>query len=124
MEIIGTVVSGTGKGSYFMSLEFYKEKFLENLGFEPFPGTLNLKISGKDAKSLNDLDDEMGIIKGDEGFGDVKFLRAQLNGEMDGAILFPVKTQHSSKTLEFVAREKLREKLKLEDGDVATLKIE
>ncbi|OPX59840.1 MAG: Riboflavin kinase [Methanobacterium sp. PtaB.Bin024] len=124
MEIIGTVVSGTGEGSYFMSLEIYKEKFREKLGFEPFPGTLNLKISEEDTKSINDLEDAMGIIKGSKGFGDVKFLRAQLNGEIDGAILFPVKTQHSSKTLEFVAREKLRKKLKLEDGDVATLKIE
>lgn len=124
MEIKGKIVSGTHKGSYFMSLEVYQDEFEDKLGFEPFPGTLNIEISSEDAEALQDLDDKMGIIKGSGNFGDVKFLPAQLNREINGAILFPVKTQHPNDILEFVAGNNLRKTLKLADGDEITLKIE
>lgn len=124
MKIKGIIVSGTHEGSYFMSLDVYQEEFLEKLGFKPFPGTLNLEISTEDVKSILDLSDKMGIIKGSGKFGDVKFLPAQLNEEISGAVLFPVKTEHSDEILEFVAEENLREAHQLKDGDPATLKID
>jgi riboflavin kinase len=124
MEIKGVIVSGTHEGSYFMSLDVYQGEFLEKLGFKPFPGTLNLEISEEDAKSIHDLSDKMGIIKGSGKFGDVKFLLAQLNRKISGAVLFPVKTEHSNEILEFVAEENLREAYHLKDGDPATLKID
>lgn len=124
MEITGKIISGTHKGSYFMSLEVYQQEFREKLGFQPFPGTLNLEISQEDAQTIHGLDDKMGIIEGSDNFGDVKFLKAQLNHEIDGAILFPVKTQHSNNTLEFVAGKNLRKVLQFKDGDETTLKIE
>ncbi len=124
MEIKGKIVSGTRKGSYFMSLEVYQDEFQEKLGFEPFPGTLNLEISQENAEAIINLKDKMGTIKGSGSFGDVKFLPAQLNEKIDGAILFPVKTQHSNEILEFVAGENLRESLQLKDEDFITLKIE
>ena len=40
----GTVVSGIGEGKYYMSLEPYKEQFRTHLGFEPYPGTLNIRL--------------------------------------------------------------------------------
>ncbi|MBI4813658.1 MAG: CTP-dependent riboflavin kinase [Methanobacterium sp.] len=124
MEIIGEIISGTHKGSYFMSLEVYKEEFRKKLKFEPFPGTLNLKISPENAAHISSMQDKMGAIKGTDNYGDVKFLPAKLNGIVDGAILFPVKTEHSPEILEFVAKENLRITLKLKDGDQATLKID
>ena len=129
MEIKGKIVSGTHKGSYFMSLEVYKDEFLEKLGFKPFPGTLNLEVPPEDAKAIFDLDDEMGIIKGQGSFGDVKFLMARLisakgsDSKINGAILFPMKTQHSNNILEFVAEVNLRKSLQLQDGDDSTLEI-
>ena len=124
MEIKGIIVSGTHEGSYFMSLDVYQDEFLEKLGFKPFPGTLNLEVSPEDAKSILDLSDRMGVIKGSGNFGDVKFLPAQLNGEINGAVLFPVKTEHSDEILEFVAEENLRKAFHLKDGDPATLEID
>jgi riboflavin kinase, archaea type len=124
MVIIGNIVSGTHKGSYFMTLEVYQDEFREKLGFQPFPGTLNLEISREDAKRIMDQNEKIGIIKGSGSFGDVKFLPAQLNNKIDGAILFPVKTQHSNEILEFVAGKNLRKALQLKDGDEITLKID
>ncbi len=124
MEIKGIVISGAHEGSYFMSLDVYQGEFLKKLGFKPFPGTLNLEISQEDVKKIHDLSDKMGIIKGSGKFGDVKFLPAQLNREISGAILFPVKTSHPDKILEFVAEENLRKSYHLKDGDATTLKMD
>jgi riboflavin kinase, archaea type len=124
MEITGKIITGTHKGSYFMALEVYKEEFRKKLKFEPFHGTLNLKISPENATKISSMQDKMGVVEGTGNYGDVKFLPAQLNGVVDGAILFPVKTEHSPEILEFVAKENLRINLKLKDGDEATLKID
>jgi riboflavin kinase len=124
MEIKGKIVSGTHEGSYFMSLDVYQNEFREKLRFKPFPGTLNLEISPEDAEAILDLIDEMKIIKGSGNFGDVKFLPGKLNREINGAILFPVKTEHSDEILEFVAGKNLREALQLKDGDQIILEID
>ena len=41
----GTVFTGLGEGAYYISKEAYRKQFTEKLGFEPYPGTLNLKLS-------------------------------------------------------------------------------
>jgi riboflavin kinase len=123
MEIKGKVISGTHKGNYFMSLDVYQDEFREKLKFKPYPGTLNLEISEECAREISKMQDKMGVIEGTDNYGDVKFLPAKLNEAIDGAILFPIKTQHAPEILEFVAHENLRSKLKLNDGDEVILEI-
>ncbi|HMK54579.1 MAG TPA: DUF120 domain-containing protein [Methanobacteriaceae archaeon] len=123
MEIQGKVTSGTQEGQYFMSLDVYKGQFREKLGFEPFPGTLNLKINENDANKIRKLKGQMKTIKGKEKLGDVKLLPAVLNQKVEGALVFPVKTQHNPEILEFIAQKNLRESLQLKDGDQAILEI-
>lgn len=65
----------------------------------------------------------MNIIKGREGFGDVKYIKTLLNNKIKGALVFPVKTEHPPKILEFIARKNLREDLNLKDGDLVTLNL-
>jgi riboflavin kinase, archaea type len=123
MNIKGILVSGTGKGTYFMSQEVYKDQIKKNLGFTPFEGTLNIKIEEDDVEKIFKIPDhEIGIIRGEKGFGDVKFIKAKLNNEVNGAIIFPLKTQHKKDILEFIAPKNLRKSLKLQDGDFLTLK--
>lgn len=123
MNIKGIVVSGTRKGSYFVSQKVYSDQFQQKLGFKPFPGTLNIEIGGETLKQIDQIPEEKkGIIQGKEGFGDVNFIKAALN-EIDGALLFPVKTEHPRDILEFIAAVNLRKSLKLNDGDLVTLKV-
>jgi len=124
MNIEGKLVSGTQKGSYFMSLDFYQSQFLDKLGFKPYPGTLNLEITANKAREVLNFSNNFGIIKGKGQFGDVKFIRATLNHQLEGAIIFPVKTQHTLEIFEFVAPKNLRKALKLKDGDLITITIE
>jgi riboflavin kinase len=124
MEIKGIIVSGMGKGTYFMSQDIYKEKFKQKLKFKPFVGTLNIGIDVNEIRLIKSIPQgKFDIIKGEGKFGDVKLVKATLNNEVEGAIVFPVKTKHPDDVLEFIAAKKLRESLKLEDGDIVTLKI-
>lgn len=124
MEIEGIIISGTKKGSYFVSQKFYSDQFKDRLGFKPFAGTLNIQLPREYLKEINRITEgKMEIIKGKEGFGDVKFIKAILDNQINGALVFPVKTQHTHDILEFIASENLRENLHLKDGDLVTLKI-
>lgn len=124
MEIKGIIVSGMGKGTYFMSQDIYKKKFEEKLNFTPFVGTLNIGIDVNEIRLIKSIPQgKFDVIKGKGTFGDVKLVKAILNDEVEGAIVFPVKTKHPEDVLEFISAKKLRESLKLEDGDIVTLKI-
>ncbi|MGV8144923.1 MAG: DUF120 domain-containing protein [Methanothermobacter sp.] len=124
MKILGFVISGTKKGGYFLSQKFYSEQFKEKLGFKPFPGTLNIQIQEENLEQIAKIpEEEIGIIEGEEEFGTVKYIKASLNDTINGALVFPVKTQHPQDILEFIAKENLREKLNLKDGELVNLYI-
>ena len=124
MKIDGEVTTGLGKGAYFLSQEFYTREFKRNLGFVPFPGTLNVIVSEEYLDEINEIKDSCeNLIKPDEGFGAVKFIEARLNDEVDGAIVFPAKTTHDENYLEFIAECKLRDGLNLDDGDIVSLEF-
>ena len=53
----GTVFTGLGEGAYYISKEIYRKQFIEKLGFEPYPGTLNLKLTTEyDLKTRTELE--------------------------------------------------------------------
>jgi riboflavin kinase len=124
MEIKGKLISGMGKGSYFMSQKIYLDQFQEKLKFKPFVGTLNIKIDSNGIASiLNIPPEKFNIIFGKGKFGDVKFIKALLNDEVVGALVFPAKSEHTEDVLEFISDKNLRQKLKLEDEDPLTIKL-
>lgn len=124
MKINGEVTTGLGKAAYFLSQEFYTNEFKKNLGFVPYPGTLNIIVGDEHLDEINEIKDSCeNLIKPDEGFGAVKYIKAKLNDEVDGAIVFPAKTTHEENYLEFIAEDKLRDKLNIVDGNVVTLEF-
>ena len=124
MKIEGEVTTGLGKAAFFLSQEFYTREFEKNLGFVPFPGTLNVVVSDDHLDEINEIKNSCeNLIKPDEGFGAVKYIEAILNDEVNGAIVFPAKTTHEENYLEFIAENRLRDELNLEDGDVVSLEF-
>ena len=125
MKIDGEVTTGLGKAAYFLSQEFYTNEFKKNLGFVPFPGTLNVVVSDDYLDKINELKNNcQNLIIPDEGFGAVKYIRAKLNDTVDGAIVFPAKTTHEENYLEFISKNKLRDELVLNDGDIVSLEFQ
>ncbi len=125
--IKGTVTSGVGEGAYYVSLEGYKRQFKEKLGFDPFPGTLNLKIPKEQMFFRRLLDKEEGIkIDGfsaeNRTFGEVKAFKSKVSG-IDSAIVIPQRTHYPPDVLEVISAVKLRDELKLKDGDAVEVEV-
>jgi len=124
MEIKGIITSGMGKGAYFMSMPVYKDQFKEKLDLNPFPGTLNIKISEEQINNIHKIpEDKLKTIKGKEKFGDVLLIKAVLNNKIDGAVIFPKKTKHGENILEFIAAENIKKELNLKDGDSVKISL-
>ena len=125
MEVKGIISSGMGKGRYFMSQDIYIDQFQNKLNFKPFGGTLNITIELDEITLIMNIpQDNFGLVRGKGKLGDVKFIKAVLNGTEQGALVFPAKTKHTEDVLEFISNKNLRESLKLKDGDKVTVKID
>ena len=84
MKIDGEVTTGLGKAAYFLSQDFYTREFKKNLGFIPYPGTLNVIVSEEHLDEINEIKNSCeNLIKPDEGFGAVKFIEAKLNDKIN-----------------------------------------
>jgi riboflavin kinase len=89
----GTVFTGLGEGAYYMGKEHYRKQITEKLGFEPYPGTLNLKLSSDyDINTRVELDAYPAIeVKGfqneDRTFGLVKCYPALIGNKVKGALV-------------------------------------
>jgi riboflavin kinase len=129
ITIEGVVFSGLGEGAYYVTRPPYRRQFIEKLGFDPYPGTLNLKInSDYDAKMREELETYAGIeIKGfkneDRTYGSVKCFPAVINNREKGAVVFALRTHYDSSVFEVIAPVYLRGRLKLRDGNKVKAEI-
>ena len=124
MKIDGEVTTGLGKAAFVLSKDFYVNEFQKNLGFIPFPGTLNVIVSEEYLSEINKIKNNcQNLIQPEEGFGSVKYIEAKLNDKIEGAIVFPAKTTHEENYLEFISKDKLRDKYGFEDGDIVNLEF-
>jgi riboflavin kinase len=122
-SISGIVQSGLGEGKYYMKI--YRPKLEKRLDFNPYEGTLNLKVDEKKAKEfLSSLvaDYVPEFSDGKRTYGAVNLYKVKVANKVSGAILVPVRSTHANDTLEVVAPKYLRASLKLRDG--SRLRIE
>lgn len=124
VTISGTVTSGLGEGAFYMRQKGYKDQFRKKLWFEPFEGTLNLRIRGPDLARLQILQETPGIeITGFEAggrtFGGAKCFLGTI-GHLDCAVILPIRTHHTD-VLEVISKHYLRNALGLKDGDIVEL---
>jgi riboflavin kinase len=129
LEIEGIVFSGMRDGAYYVTQEGYRKQFMEKLGFNPYPGTLNLKLkTALEVQAKRILDAYPGIMidgfeDGQRTFGSVKSFKAIINNKTEGAILLIKRTHHGENVIEIISPYFLREKLGLKDGDRVGVKI-
>jgi len=126
LTIAGSVASGLGEGAFYMRQKGYKDQFRKKLWFEPYEGTLNLKVGGPDLAKLRILEESPGIeISGFEAagrtFGGAKCFLASM-GHVDCAVIMPIRTHHTD-VLEVISKHYLRSAVGLKDGDIAELTV-
>lgn len=124
----GVLFSGIGEGAWYVSQTGYRRQFLEKLGFEPFPGTLNLRLKREyedERKRLETLPFIQidGFRDGMRSFGPVKCYKAKINDTEDGALISAVRTHYAADVIELIAPNDLRAKLGLKDGDSVKARV-
>ncbi|MEM2855947.1 MAG: DUF120 domain-containing protein [Candidatus Nitrosocaldaceae archaeon] len=127
IEIKGIITKGMGEGSYYISLPGYKKQFIQKLGFEPYRGTLNIKLEPyyRGVKSVLKMQPGIfieGFNDGNRTYGWVKCYRASIDS-IEGAVLILERTHHDDSILEIIAPVKIMEKMNVDYGSTITVKI-
>jgi riboflavin kinase len=125
----GVVFTGLGEGAYYISKERYTKQFIEKLGFEPYPGTLNLKLTTDyDVKTRSELEAYPAIeIEGfrneDRTFGAVKCYPVTIENRVKGALILALRSHYDASVIEVIAPVFLRKHLKLKDGHKVKVEV-
>jgi riboflavin kinase len=151
IELSGTVTVGMGEGRHYITLPGYMTQFEARLGYEPFPGTLNVDLDAEGVRARGGLDALRPIaIDGweddDRTYGPAVCYPATVVGssgsdtdpdsdagsDSDGSdvetyenahVIAPERTHHDEDQLELIAPDKLRDELSLADGDPVTIHV-
>jgi riboflavin kinase, archaea type len=123
LTIKATVFSGLSEGSYYMSMEGYRRQFRSKLGFDPFPGTLNLRVTRDSMSSRRELENHPfvpidGFADKERTYGGARCYLVTVAGKVRGAIVVPIRAHYGEDVIEIIAPENLRKRLRLKDGDV------
>jgi len=122
----GALFSGMGEGAYYISQPGYEKQFQEKLGFEPYAGTLNLRVREEDQEKVRLLEASPfnlieGFTNGNRSFGPAKCFQSEIADKVQGALIFPVRTHYTGDVVELISPQYLRKMLHLKDGD--TVKV-
>ncbi len=125
----GILFAGLGEGAYYVTKEGYRKQFMEKLGFDPYPGTLNLKLTTEyDVKTMSELEiypaiELQGFKDESRSFGSVKCYPAVINNKVKGAVIYALRSHYNTSVLEIIAPIFLRGRLKLKDGNKVKVEI-
>ncbi len=127
LRFTGTVVSGLGEGRYYLSQPGYVIQFSERLGYQPYPGTLNVRLPQTELLKVGMIQHWNGVrIDGFQAsgrtFGGATCHPARLKGHPCHLIV-PDRS-HYKDVVEFIAPEFLLETLHLRDLDQAEAEVE
>ena len=130
IDFEGRIVSGMGEGAYYMSLKGYRNQFIEKLGYEPYPGTLNIKLVDQIfMQARRQIGKYPSIFI--EGFSDntrtygwVKCYPASINDTINNAaVLVLERTHYDENMLEVIAPVSIKDTTGMKNGDKVTVKV-
>lgn len=121
----GRIYKGLGQGAYFTQLDWVREQFKEKLGFDPFPGTLNLRLESEEAiaklKALKSRLKPIEIVPLESQFCTGLCLKTVVAGKIEAALVFPQVPDYPQDVLEVVAPINIKESIGLDDGEELAL---
>jgi riboflavin kinase len=128
IEIKGKVVDGLKDGKYYLSLEEYKKNIKKELGFEPYPGTLNIILTDAGSIEAKERLQRMngvmieGFKRGNRVFGSIKCFKCNIDG-IEASIIIPERSHYGSEIVELISPLELRKRMKLKSGDEIIVRL-
>jgi riboflavin kinase len=125
----GVVFTGLGEGAYYIGKENYRKQFIERLGFDPYPGTLNIKLTTDyDIRTRKELEaypaiEIQGFKNEDRTFGLVKCYPVIIENKVKGALITALRSHYDVSVVEIIAPVCLRKHLNLKDGHKVKLEV-
>jgi len=103
-----------------------KRQFIEKLAIDPYPGTLNLEIVDpeslqpfKELKATNGIE----IKPEDPSFCIAQCYPVLINGQIRGAIVFPLVEGYPENKMELIASQNIKKALSLKVGENLEVEI-
>jgi riboflavin kinase len=121
----GKIITGLGEGQYYISLEGYRKQFREKLGFDPYPGTLNLRLdlaSIEIRKTINCNIRISGFTDNNRTFGSGSCFNVKIS-DLRGAVIVPERTHYPEDIIEIIAPVNLRDYLNVNDGNTVRVEV-
>jgi CTP-dependent riboflavin kinase len=125
LRLVGQACSGLGEGAGFTALDWVRRECLQKLGFDPYPGTFNLRMGGTgwdEARCIIDGDPGIPITPA-PGFCAAKCFRVVIGGRITGAVVFPEVAGYPADKFEVIAAVPVRQALGLADGDEVAISL-
>ena len=128
-EFVGRVATGKGQGAHFTRLDWAREQFLDKLGIDPFPGTINLIVDDPNSVNVwNRLKGTAGVRIDNPNDGpndcDARCYPVSIDGRIDAAIVLPEVAGYSPLKIEIIAATGIRDALDVDEGDPLRLEIQ
>jgi riboflavin kinase len=126
LTITGTVEGGLGEGQYYLNKPGYRDQIKEKLGFVPFNGTLNVRVSEAEMSKLSMVPSgdrvQIESFKADgRTYGAAECIPVTV-GSFPGAIILPNRSHHTG-VLEIISPKHLRTEIGLKDGNVLEITV-
>ena len=121
----GRVITGLGEGQYYISLEGYRMQFREKLGFDPYPGTLNIKLDPPSIELRKRISADIrisGFKSQNRTFGKGSCFNVRIS-DINGAVIIPERTHYPEDIIEVIAPVNLREHLNVVDGSTVAVEV-
>lgn len=115
----GVVCSGVGEAAGFLAIDWVRAGMRRAFGFDPWPGTLNLRMEGAHWQRWRQrlAEHPAIVLQPAPGFCPARCFAVRLNDRVDAALVFPDVPGYPEDKLEIVAALHLRTALLLHDGD-------
>ncbi len=123
IELSGKVFTGQGEGGIYVARPWVRSQIEEKLGFTPYVGTLNLKLSPDSEQQRKVLEKSASLrVCASGGCCSGIIFKASM-GSLDCAVVIPEVEGYPTDVLEVISWTNLREKLHFQDGDEVTVTV-
>lgn len=127
-SITGRLSTGIGQGRHFTRLDWARSQFIDRLGIDPYPGTVNLTLVDADALAAwAALKATPGVRIDNPNDGpfdcDARCYPVTIAGRIDAAIVLPEIDGYSPHAIEMIAAVGVRDALGISDGDLLAIEV-